>query len=327
MKDNLIIYTSNRNNYDMVEGEILKIDFEGFEYFSVDDNSSSKELKKGFEMSEKHGFYLLKNKSRGVQMATQTLIDFISSHRPNCKWIICLQHDIKPITPNFFSRISNLIADDKLNEFGGLGFNVIDKGKYTFDSYDKWLNNEKPLGMLGLNHLSRLSNQNRWISPKHNPIAIDNPENWNKPFIIEIPMWAIAGINVNQWKNKETIIEPTNEYHFHIWYPDIIMQFNFYNRPCLILPDLYALNQQELKRKYDIPDNSARGAMKGDNYHFGHYNHHKIWKKRWGWDYEKVEDTYPRISDNYKNTLIDGYFMYDIMRNKKPYKTIDIGEY
>ena len=26
-------------------------------------------------------------------MATQTLVDFINDNRPECKWIICFQHD------------------------------------------------------------------------------------------------------------------------------------------------------------------------------------------------------------------------------------------
>ena len=48
MKDNLIIYVSSRNNYDMLEHEVLKnINFEGFEFINVDDRSSEKEITKG----------------------------------------------------------------------------------------------------------------------------------------------------------------------------------------------------------------------------------------------------------------------------------------
>ena len=48
-------------------------------------------------------------------MATQTLIDFINKNRPNCKWIICFQHDIYPISKNFFDKLNNYIKSDKLN--------------------------------------------------------------------------------------------------------------------------------------------------------------------------------------------------------------------
>ena len=40
MKDNLIIYVSSRNNYDMLEHEVLNnINREGFEIINVDDRS------------------------------------------------------------------------------------------------------------------------------------------------------------------------------------------------------------------------------------------------------------------------------------------------
>ena len=38
-KDNLVIYVSSKNNYDMLSAEVFKnIDFEGFEFINVDDN-------------------------------------------------------------------------------------------------------------------------------------------------------------------------------------------------------------------------------------------------------------------------------------------------
>lgn len=50
MKNNLIVYVSSRNNYDMLEGEVLKIPFEGFEFVNVDDGSSPEEVAKGREI-------------------------------------------------------------------------------------------------------------------------------------------------------------------------------------------------------------------------------------------------------------------------------------
>ena len=47
-QDNLIIYVSSRNNYDMLEGEVLKnINREGFEFINLDDKSSEAEISKG----------------------------------------------------------------------------------------------------------------------------------------------------------------------------------------------------------------------------------------------------------------------------------------
>ena len=139
MKDNLIVYVSSRNNYDMLEGEVLKnINFEGFEFINVDDNSCDEEIIKGKSICKKNNITFLKSKDRGVQMATQTLIDFINKERPNCIWIICFQHDNWPITDNFFTRISKLISKGKLDKFGTMWFNVLDKYDYTPNEYIKW---------------------------------------------------------------------------------------------------------------------------------------------------------------------------------------------
>ena len=144
-KDNIIIYVSSRNNYDMLKGEVFNIDFEGFEFINVDDGSSKEEVNKGREYCKEKNVIFLQNKSRGVQMATQTVVDFINSNRPNCKYILCFQHDVVPISDNFFSKISSLVSSNKLSDFGAIGFNVLDRGKYTKDSYDRYLNGEKPL--------------------------------------------------------------------------------------------------------------------------------------------------------------------------------------
>ena len=308
MNDNLIIYISSRNNYDMLKGEVFKnIDTEGFELINVDDNSSLEEVEKGKQYCSENNIVFLENKDRGVQMATQILIDFIKENRPNCKWIICFQHDIYPISKNFFKTLSRYILEQKLNEFGIVGFNVLDNGDYTNDSLDRFNNGEMPLGMIGMAHLSIRSNSGRWLCPKQQNELI-NSGNWNQPFISEFPMWAAVGINVLLWNEH---IKPTNEYHFHLWLPDIAMQFNYLNFPCLTLTKLYCLNNQRLKEKYNINANSATGAKSGNEYHFGKYSNFEAWNSRWGWDYENT-NTFESIKQNYDNTLIGEYYKHDI---------------
>lgn len=316
MNDNLIVYVSSRNNYDMLKGEVFKnLNTEGFEFINVDDKSCDKELEKGKSMCEERGIVFLENKSRGVQMATQTLIDFINENRPNCKWIICFQHDHYPLSKDFFSSISKRINNNKLDEFGIIGFNVLDKGGYTKNSYQEYLKGEKPLGMIGMCHLSIRNREGRWLCPTQQTKLLKN-EIWRTPFIVEFPMWASVGINVEKW-NKHII--PTTEYQFHLWLPDIAMQFNYNNSACLILTDLYTMNDQQLKVKYNIEISSAGGARRGDEYHFGKYSNFDAWKERWGWYYEDIVEDFEKIKDNYKGTLIYNYYHHDI--NKGPLKS------
>ena len=319
MKDNLIIYVSSRNNYDMLEGEVLKIPFEGFEFINVDDGSSPDEVTKGRAICEKHNIVFLENKSRGVQMATQTLIDFINNNRPNCRYIICSQHDVIPMTKDFYSIISDKISQGLLKEFGAIGFNVLDRGKYTFDFLEHYTRGETPLGMIGLSHLGIAEPSRRWISPRHNDIAVRNPELWSTPFCIEFPAWMKIGINVDVW--NECII-PTDEYQFHLWFPDIAMQLNYNNKPLVVLPYLYCLNQQEVKEKYGIRANSAHGAKAGNSYHFGEYSNFEAWTERWGWEYENARNTFEQVKSTYEGTLLYDFHSHDI--TKGPLKTFNI---
>ena len=303
----------------MLEGEVLKINFEGFEFINIDDGSSAEEVTKGRAICEKHGVVFLENKSRGVQMATQTLIDFINKHRPNCKFIICSQHDVIPMTRDFYSIISSKITEGTLDGFGAIGFNVLDRGKYTRDFLQRYIDGDSPLGMIGLSHLGIEQPSKRWISPHHNDIAVRNPDLWSKPFCIEFPAWMKIGINVDIWN---TCITPTDEYQFHLWFPDIAMQLNFNNKPLIVLPYLYCLNQQEVKENYGIRANSAHGARAGNSYHFGEYSNMNAWKERWGWDYENARNTFEHVKDNYTGTLLYDYYKHDITNG--PLKTFEI---
>ena len=319
---NIIIYVSSRNNYDMLSGEVLKnINTEGFEFINVDDKSSPEEIEKGKKICQENDIVFLENESRGVQMATHTLVKFIKENRPDCKWVFCFQHDCYPLTENFFNRISKLIEDGKLDECGTLGFNRIDMGKHTQDSFSRWKSGESPLGFLGLAHLSIFDTSNRWLMPSRNRWLLDNKE-WRKPFSIEITAWTAIGINVDLWWDY---IEPTDEYHFHLWAPDISMQFLYHNFHNLVLPNLYIMNRQELKEKYGIDANSARSSQDGNEYHFGHYKpSHIAWKERWGWEYE-IPSTIYKIRESYEGTLIEEFIGHDTYSG--PLKTFDLGEY
>ena len=63
-KNNIIIYVSSRNNYDMLSGEVLKnIDTEVFELINIDDNSVDEEVKKGKKICEDNNIIFLENKT------------------------------------------------------------------------------------------------------------------------------------------------------------------------------------------------------------------------------------------------------------------------
>jgi glycosyltransferase involved in cell wall biosynthesis len=320
-KDNIIIYVSSRNNYDMLSGEVLKnINTEGFEFINVDDKSSEEEIEKGKKICEENDIVFLENESRGVQHATQTLVNFIKHNRPKCKWIFCFQHDCYPITENFFLRFSKLVKTGKLDEFGTVGFNRIDMGKHTPGAYDEWVSGNKPIGHLGLAHLSILNTSTRWIQPNRN-YWLNNNDDWRKPHSIEITAWTGFALSIDKWSE---FIEPTDEYHFHLWAPDVSIQFLYHNCHNLVLPELYLMNKQELKEKYDISINSTKSAAEGNEFHFGEPNNFKLWYTRWGWDYESPS-TIAAVKQHYEGTLIEKFIDHDT--HSGPLMTFDLGEY
>mgnify|MGYP001173029307 CR=1 FL=1 len=327
MKDSIIIYVSSYNNYDMLEEVVLKnINTEGFEFINVDDNSFPEELEKGKSICKKHGIQCLENKSTGVQMATQTVIDFINKNRPKCKWIICFQHDNWPLSKDFFTTLNNMIINGPINDYGCIGFNVLDNGKNTrINSVEKFKKDLLPRGMLGHRHLSYLSPKHRWISPTHNDNMSKHyhESHQNKyAFIIDIPTWAVTGWNIEKW-NK--IIEPTTDFNFLFWAPDLIMQFAKNNIPTLSITSLYIENCQSIKKKYNIPVNLTHAIKKNSKkYSQENYGeHHKNWIKRWGWDFENPAKTFPKVKNQYKNTLINKLWKHNCSSDA-PYKIIEL---
>lgn len=322
MKDNLIVCVSSHNNYDMLEGEVLKnIDFEGFEFINIDDNSNLEEIQKGRDICSKHKISFIENKSKGVQHAVHTLMEFIKIERPKCKWVVIFQHDNYPITKNFFNRLSNLIEQNNLNDISVLGFNNLDPGDYTGNSFNEWGEGNKPLGILGKFHLSVVDNSQRWAAPLKNEVIKNNySKNFSTPFSIEIPLETCMAIKVEDWLN---FIQPTTDYQFHLWFPDIMMQFLYNNKHCVILPDLYCYNHQELKMKYGIAKSSAKGAIQGQVDLFGEYGPHLTnFQNRWGWDYENTRKNFP--IESYRNTLIEEFYNHDLNNMKKPLKSFDL---
>lgn len=304
--ESVIAYVSSRNNYKMLKYVVIPWSKRcKVELINVDDGSSKEQLKYGKELCLAESVVFLQNHDRGVQWATQTVINYLNNHKPNCKFLVCFQHDILPLSKSFFKKFENIIKKNDLNDIGLIGFNVLDSGKYTRNALIKYLFGLKPLGMIGMLHLTIAEGNKRWLCPKIQPHLIKN-KMWKSPFLVEFPMWAAIAINLKSWNNY---ITPSNEYQFHLWLPDIAMQFNSNNIGSLVIPQLYCYNAQWLKLFFGIPKNSATGAKAGNDYFFGKYSPFDTWKKRWGWEYENARNTFPRKK---YHGLLSKYYDHDI---------------
>ena len=307
IKDSIIIYVSSKNNYQMLENEVLQnINTENYELINIDDNSTQIQKSYGEKICKENNIIYLDNNGCGVQMATQTLVEFVLNFRPKCKWLICFQHDNWPITENFFSKLDKLIDSGFMDEFGACGFHILDDGDFFNNHRTTFSGKAVDVGYLGIAHLSVKDNWMRNICPKRIDL---NWNQWMMPFTIEIPVWAIVGINLKKWVKY---INPSHEYQFHLWYPDVAMQFLYNNINTIILPELYCFNNQRLKEKYKMHWNSAVGSQEGQVDFFGEYGPHlRAFKNRWGWDYENVQLTEQNLI-KYNDTLISKYYHHNL---------------
>ena len=345
MKKKIGIVYSSFNNYDLMEHEVIKrVDFENYPVINIDDKSSHEEQKKGEQICRKNGIYFEINKNKGLQSAVNQGIDFLKK-KFDTEWIICLQQDIYPLTPNFFSKFEKLIENiNSEHQIGAIGFNILsDDGLYMKkDILEKYHNGNKVNGLLGVLPLSGPKNSFYKLSFKHKLkyliyTLINNNSNFEKKNLlfaearnfceysvknfnkivdsynglcsIDIPMWAAIAININKWKNYVTI---RKEYIFHIWFVDIAFQLMQNNIHLAVYTDLHMKNKQRIKEKYGYHWSSAHAGRDPNNKQVEKYgNHLKIFKKFWGFDYNKIFKEYDKVKHNYKDTLIQKMWEHD----------------
>lgn len=311
MIKNFVIYYSSRNNYSMLENEVLKsIDFENFDVINVDDFSDEAEKKLGKDICNRNNIPFLENTKRGLQHSAKTVIDFVDDKYDYVLW---MTHDVKPITDKFFNKLNNIIEKNKNtfdNKFGLIGFNMTNPGASSEYKEDR-------CGLMGRAILSTLPNNGGWYRES----VLNMPwEQWKTPFSVECPADLAILINAKQFRKHVT---PSDKYHLFVAFDDIALQFlqnNIYN---IVIPELHLRHENNIKLKYSISNRSAATARdsKIDSRNFGSYGPHlTYWEEKWGFDREN-KNTIESVKDRYKNTLIYDFYMH---RPGNPLKSFDL---
>jgi len=278
--NNIVAYISSRNNYEMLEKEVCKnVNLEGITLINVDDGSESSQVEMGIEICKNRNIIFLKNSGKGLHAATKTAIDYISQKIPECKFAYWLTHDCYPLTLNMFSKLSSLIKDGKLDQFGVIGFNTIWK-KFTM-SEEQFRSSSlegRYCGVLGRAVLTAVPGAGWYRSSD-----FDLPwETWGKNIAVESVTDMNLMINIDAY-NKH--IECDEWFHHFCWADDLCLQFlskNIYN---ITIADFYVYHDQDLKSKYKIPVNSYHAAKMGNQHYFSSHDRHYIrWIEKWGFD-------------------------------------------
>ncbi len=292
MKKLGILFTS-RNNYELLQNWMDNVDNEGFEILNIDEDSAEEQKKLGKQICKKYNIGYMDREERGMQNNIVSACNYFKFN--NMEWIIWFQHDCFPVTDKFFEMFNDIILTGNLNKFGAVGVNVFHK---------------QPVieGEFGVTARSPLEPGDLWYRRKEYwpETKVDYSKGFDKPFAVESVAWFLAAVNIDSYIKN---IEPTDDYHFfHAW-DDICFQFlkkNIYN---ICIPNISAKHIQKQKEKFGIPTCSPKAGDKRE-YFYGKWGHHKVWKKRWGFDYEN-RDSFDGVKERYKDTLLWDFYNHD----------------
>lgn len=314
-KKKLVLFYSSRNNYEMLEKEVIPyLNNEGYSIVNVDDKSSDEQKERGRKICRKHNIAFLENTGRGLQCATKTVSDYLVEVNCEAEWLVHMTHDNFPLIDDFFSKLDKLVSNSDFSSFGCIGFNHLDLGKKTAKSFSSWKSGKNVIGMVGLARLAKIGDQKGyWYDPK--TIHLDWSV-WGQPFSVEVIPYMSFALNLQLFREHITV---TDRLKLFFWGDDLCMQFLRKGIENICVPCFYTLNRQDLKAKHDIPTVSASGSKKGDDFHFEPYgDHFEYWSDVWGWNL-KERESFSDVLSQYRGTLLESFYNHDIRNG--PLKT------
>lgn len=303
MKKIGLLFTS-RNNYELLDFWMQKVDTEGFTILNIDEDSTEENKSKGKEVCSKYNITYMDREERGMLHNMVTACNFFQNQ--GLEWIVFNTHDSFP-EKEFYSKFNRLVTDKNLDNFGVIGFNVL---------------HDQAIHQLARTPLQPENGQFYDSYKVNTPI----PSKWSKPYAIESAMWTTTAININQYKKH---IIPTSDYHFFHTWDDIAFQFlnkNVYN---IVLPNFHVTHSQNVKTEFNIPHKSPHiGGKSSKNkeereFYFSKWGHLQVWIDRWGFDWEN-RNTFEQVKEHYKDTLLYDFYHHDRNNLSHPLKSFDL---
>jgi len=306
------ILLTSRNNYLLLKDWYNINNTENLEVLNIDEDSSEEQRELGKSICLELGITYMDREERGLQNNIMTACNYFE--KKGCEWVIYFQHDCFTLEEDFFIRLENYLLDGKLNNFGVIGFNVLNGAeelrKYNGESTEIFTIGRSPLepGDNWYRHRDR-GHPDPWTPPTDN----------KTPFVVESVCWTSAMINIKQYKKY---IIPTDEYQFFTAWDDIAFQFLYNNVYNVALPQFRLGHDQDIKQKYGIPKSSPSDVPERE-YYFGKWGHLEVWKNRWGFEYGSPQSRidFEKIKEHYKGTLLMDFYNHDPING--PMKFLD----
>lgn len=282
---NYCIFISSKNNYKIFDKLFLKgIDPTKVDIYNIDDNSDFFNFKIGEKICKENKITFLKNNGYGLQLALNTLLDYLKKKNIKYSYILYMSHDNYPISDNFYSELDDFLSkNNELNDYGCIGFNNIDY-KFHKKLIPKIKKNQFAIGFIGRNFLTKFnSDRPGWINS-------DAFENKIKNFDFSKPIKVDAVCDMGFLINCKFVntLNLTDNYRLFCWADDICLQFMNNNIRNVSLLKFIFFNVFEIKSKYSMPYSSVHSAKKNTKYHLKPDQYKEYWKKKWGWDRDKI---------------------------------------
>ena len=188
-----ILFTS-RNNYNLLDVWLSKVDTEGFDVLNIDEDSTQENKEIGKKICEKHNVVYMDREIRGLQNNMTTAKKHFDEL--GIGWVVWFQHDCFPVDSGFFTDFNKLILTGNIDKFGTVGFNQFHT--LANPKFKSMIKN----GYRGLQDTARapleigdLYYRDKNFRPDSRP-DYSNPD-WNKPFAVESACWYSVALNLS----------------------------------------------------------------------------------------------------------------------------------
>ena len=320
------------NNYDLMFGEnkdfLLKY---SNQIIVIDDHSCEAEKLKGKEQCKIFDIKFEVNPKKGIQAAVDYVVNNLCGPKD---WVLVLQQDVSFLNCNAISEFTKVLKKIEKNNYqiGGIGFpNYVPDSHYNKNIHDEssivwkncWMGNfsfspssfhkTKNIANFIYRTLSRVPfienierriwhklNFHRGFSPLQHPQFNKIINNYRGLVSIDLPVWTAIAISSKAWLK---VIKPDPNFIFHLWFPDIAMQFMNNNFYVCTYSDIIIKNNVNIKLKYGIAGSVEEGKKQnGKMEKYG--NHLNVWKKKWGFCYENPNPNVMKILTKVKKNSI-----------------------
>ena len=267
------IFLVCKNNYELLEAWFQNGNYSDIPVLVLDISSNQSNLDLAKKLQMKFNFELKIAKSGIMQ---ENILEALSYfHTKNIYWVMYTHQDTYPLTKNWVSLLNEKLNNLPLDKIGVVGFNIY---------HDNELKNWKGDTNFKLMTTARspLELGNGYYDSR--PGSRVNYENFdkNKIFLVETPMWTTCLFNVNYMSN----IKIDKNFDFFHSIDDVCFQYlnlGIYN---VVIPNICFAHDQSIKVKKGFEKNSSTsGDKKKIENLYGRFDHMKIWKKKWSFDY------------------------------------------